>query len=73
MEDSGNLQENPSAIIKIAAMILPTPSKIEITGKRSFSEVIELEEEYSEAKKRWKIELEKGLVEVGSNKMKEKI
>ena len=73
MEDSRNLQENPSAIIKIAAMILPTPSKIEITSKNFFPKVNEIEEEDSEATERQKIETEKGLVEVGSKKMKDKI
>ena len=36
VDDSGGLQANPFATMKVTTMILLTPSKIEITGKRSF-------------------------------------
>ena len=42
VESLESLQENPSAIIKSAAMIIPNPSKIEITRKQSFSEEIDI-------------------------------
>ena len=54
-------------------MIVPTPNKIEINGKRNFSKAMEVEVEDSKASKRKKRKLKKELVEVGSNKMKKKI
>ena len=45
--------------MKSTKMIIPTPSKIEITGKRSFLEVVEVEDEDSEVEKTTKIDLEK--------------
>ena len=37
VESLENLQENPFAIMKSTTMIIPIPSKVDITGKRSFS------------------------------------
>ena len=54
MEDSGNLLENASATMKETTMIVPTPNKIEINGKRIISEAMEFEEEDSKASKRKK-------------------
>ena len=48
----GSLQENPFAIVKKTTMIVPTPSKIEVTGKRSHLEIMEVEEQGSETSKR---------------------
>ena len=36
VENSESLHANPPAKMKSATMILPTPTKIEIIGKRSF-------------------------------------
>ena len=47
MEVRGNLQENPSSIVKTTTMIVPTPRKIEIVGKISFEEAIEVAKEDS--------------------------
>ena len=44
VENSESLQENPFAKMKSASMLIPTPSKIEITGKRIFSEIVEVED-----------------------------
>ena len=70
MEDWGGLQANPSATMKTKTMIIPTPSKIEITGKRRFLGFIEVKEEDSQASKRQKIDSGTYMVEVGSKKMK---
>ena len=72
VEDLERLQENPSTKMKSTTMIIPTPSKIEITGKRSFSEIVEIENEDSEVKKRQNMDSEREMVEVGGKKMKEK-
>ena len=45
--------------MKSTTMIIPTPSKIKIIGKRSFSKVVEVEDEDSEVEKRTKIDSEK--------------
>ena len=45
VESSEILQAIPSSLIKSTSMIIPTPGKAEITGKRSFSETIEIEDE----------------------------
>ena len=37
--------------MKLVAMIIPSPSKIEITGKRSFLEIVEVEDEDSKVEK----------------------
>ena len=71
-ENSESLQENPFSRVKSTSMIIQTPSKVEIIGKRSFSEVVEVEDEDSEAYKIPKIDLKKEMVEVGSKNMKEK-
>ena len=47
MKDARNLQANPSAIVKTITLIVPNPSKMEITGKRSFTEAMVVEEEDS--------------------------
>ena len=73
VEDSGDLQANPFATMKTTTMIVPTPSKIEINGKRGFLEAMEVEQENSEASKRKPIESEKKMVEFGSKKMKQKL
>ena len=57
VEDLESLQENPLAKMKSTTMIIPTPSKIEIIGKRSFSEVVEVEDEDSKVEKIPKIDL----------------
>ena len=44
-KDAVVLQENTLAIIKSTALITPTPSKVEILGKRTHSEAMETEEE----------------------------
>ena len=56
--------------MKSATMIIPTPSKIEITSKRSFSEIVEVEDEDLEVEKMPNIDSQKGMVEIGSKKMK---
>ena len=53
--------------MKSIAMIIPTPKKIEINRNRSFSEVVEVEDEDSEAYKIPKIDLKKEMVEVGTH------
>ena len=70
--DIENIQVNPFSLEKTVAMIGPTPRKIEITSKRSQSEAMEVEEEDSEESKRYKTKSKNELVEVWSNKMKEK-
>ena len=42
VEDSKILKANPSSKMKSVAMIIPTPNKFEITGKRIFSKVVKL-------------------------------
>ena len=56
VEYSEILQENPSTKMKLTTMIIPSPRKIEISGKRSFSEFIEVEDEDSKVEKRPKID-----------------
>ena len=68
VEDIENIQVNPSDLVKTIEMIVPNPSKIEITGKTSHSEAMEVEEEDSETSNRYKTKLEKQLVEVGNSK-----
>ena len=45
-------------------MIIPTPSKVEITGKRRFSEAIEIEYKDSEETKRPKVDSNREMVEL---------
>ena len=45
VEDTENIQVNPSALVKKIVVGVPTPSKIEITGKRTHSKAMEVEEE----------------------------
>ena len=47
VENLGGLQENPSATMKATTMIVPNLSKIEIDGKRSFLEAMQVKEEDS--------------------------
>ena len=47
---------NPPVILKSTTMIIPTTSKVDITGKRTHSKATEIEEKDSEAPKRQKIE-----------------
>ena len=47
MKDLEDLQENPSGIMKSTTIIIPTPRKVEIEGKRTHLEAIETEEENS--------------------------
>ena len=54
--------------MKSAAMLVPTPSKAEITGKIIFSEIIEIEDEERYFSKRPKLDL----VESKDKKIKEK-
>ena len=42
--------------MKSAAMIIPTPSKNDITDKKSFLEIVEIEDEDSEVTKRLKVD-----------------
>ena len=72
MDDRETLKVNPYAIVKSTTMIIPTPSKVEITGKRSHSEVVKVEDEDSEAHKRKKTESEGEVFEDESKKKKEK-
>ena len=58
--------------MKSVAMIIPTPSKAEITGKRNFSETIEIENEEQEATKRPRVDSDKEMIEVENKKIKEK-
>ena len=51
VENSESLQENPSSTMKSAVMIIPTPSKNDITDKKSFLEIVEIEDEDSEVTK----------------------
>ena len=44
VENSGILQANSSTTMKSTTMIIPTPSKIETTGKMTLSEIIEEED-----------------------------
>ena len=74
---SKSLQENPSTTMKFSAMIIPTPSKIEIYINISFSEIVQIEDEVSEVAKRPKLEserkTEREMVEIKGKKMKEKV
>ena len=54
VESSESLQVNTSSLMKYVAMIIPTPSKVEITGKIIFSKTIEIEYEDQESAKRQK-------------------
>ena len=45
MKDADDLQENPLAIMKLTAIIIPTPSKVEMECKRTHSKAMEIEEE----------------------------
>ena len=70
VESSENLQSNPSASRKFASMLVPTPSKDEITSKRSFSETIQIEDEYQDSTKIPRVDSSKEVVEVEDNKVK---
>ena len=41
MKDTEALQENTLAIMKSTTIIIPTPSKVEMAGKRTHSEAME--------------------------------
>ena len=62
-ESSESLQLNTHALMKSATMLVPTPSEAEITGKRSFSETIEKEDEDYDSIKRPRLDSSKELVE----------
>ena len=47
IDTSEILQENPSAKMKSATMIIPTPSRVEMISKIIFFKSIEFEYEYS--------------------------
>ena len=47
VENTKNIQVNLAILVKIIAMRVLTPSKIEITSKRIHSEAMEVEEEDS--------------------------
>ena len=56
MKDAEALRENPSAIVKSTTIIIPTPSKVEMVGRRTHSEAMETKEEDSKPPKRQRIE-----------------
>ena len=62
-ESSKSLLLNLSALLKYVAMLVLTPSEAEITGKRSFSETIEKEDEDYDSIKRPRLDSSKELVE----------
>ena len=71
MKDTQVLQENPLSIIKSTEAITPILSKVEMSGKRTHSKAMEIEEEENlETSKRQNTESEGQLVEVieASNK-----
>ena len=57
VESSERLQLNPSHLMKSSSMLVPTPSKVEITNKRSFLEEIEIEDEDQDPTKIPKLDL----------------
>ena len=57
--------------MKSSIMIIPTPSKIDITGNISFLEVVEIEDEDSKEKNTKDGFREREMVEVGGKNMKE--
>ena len=56
VESSESLQANPSSTMKSASMIILTHSKVEIIGKTSFSETIEIEDEDQDVVKRLRVD-----------------
>ena len=45
VKDTEVSQQNPLAIIKATEVVTPNPSKLEVTSKRTHSDVMETEEE----------------------------
>ena len=58
MNNVDALQENPYSLMKSTTIIILTPRKVEMDGKRAHSEAMEIEEEDSETRKRKRIEKE---------------
>ena len=71
-KSSESLQLNPSSLMKYVVMLVPTPSKYEITSKRIFSEIVEIEDEDQDSTKKPSLDSGKELVESKENNMKEK-
>ena len=55
--------------MKSTAMIIPTPSKDEITSQRSFLETIEIEDQDQDSTKKPRLDSNKELVEVEDKKI----
>ena len=64
---------NPSTTMKSVAMIIINSSKDMITGKRIFSETIQIEDKDLEASKRPKIDSNKETIKVQGRNMKENV
>ena len=70
---SESMQANPFDIMNSTTMIIPTPSKVEITDMRSFSQENEIKDEDSKVGKRLKVDSDREMIEFEGKKIKKKV
>ena len=73
MENVEVPQENPLVVLNATEVVTPIATSSEVTGKRTFSYAMEIEEEgSSDTSKRKKVEAERELVEIVKTESKKK-